>query len=73
MSRHERRRARAAKDSIVHISFGRGGLLEGVPEVCFACGKPAPAWPWPEGGEPTAHGVVFVQGAFVGGRWEELD
>jgi hypothetical protein len=63
-TRRERRGARGGEGQrIVNISFGRGGLFEGVEEVCFACGRPAPAWPWSDG--KMAHGVVYVQGPGV--------
>ena len=60
MNRRERRRA--AKLNIAEATLGRVVFKPGADtskDICFVCGKPATAWPYPER-NCTAHGFVTI-------------
>ena len=68
MNRRERRRTAKLGD-VVEVKVGRVVLdvqpgADTSKDVCYVCGRPATAWPYPERG-CAAHGVADVNGQVV--------
>jgi hypothetical protein len=70
MNRRERRKAAKIGDMVeIRIKIGRVVFdikpgADTSKDICYVCGKPATAWPYPERGG-TAHGCADVNGQDV--------
>jgi hypothetical protein len=61
MNRRAKRRAAKVGD-VLNVNFARYVTTATSVLTCYACNKPAPPWPWPDGPAELGYGMAIIDG-----------